>query len=219
MGQSDKPGSLDKPANKLGMVGSLQELRKEGYVPFTHAFLYVYGDIEFDIIARFNAETMEPVELTYFDFSDNAIIDLPKPYTNRLFAMNDTSYARFVTWLQSVEVINREKRSYYRPSRLSAPLLDPFMRELKIEQPRPELIDVWTMSSMAGRIVPKGHVETLSYPIFKPGEAEELLEQSRMAFLARLPRPTTAWDRVYLQKNVADPAIIIRGRELLSAGS
>ena len=207
-----QPGRSDE---KLGMVASLAEMRKEGYVPFTYGPLYVFGGIPFDIVARFAAETMEEPDLTYYDFQDFQIITLPDPYDHRLFAMNDEAYSRFSKWLKTVEIANRETREYGLPLCVGAALMDPFMRQIAATVPSPEVIDVWTMSAMSGMAVPKTHTDQLPYPIFKPGEAEELKEKARDEYLARMPKPVTAPDKIVLQRKPPDPSVIVRGKHVL----
>jgi len=207
-----QPGRKD---SKLGMVGSLDEMRREGYVPFTFGPLYVYGNVLFDITARFAAETMEHLDLTFFDFQDFSIITLPDPYDHRLFAMNDESYSRFSEWLKTVEIVDREARKFCVPICVGAAITDPFMRQLAVTVPRPELIDVWTVSSLTGMAVPTTHIEQLPYPIFKPGEAEQLKEVSRAEYMARMPRPATAPDAIILHRKPADPTIVVRGKFIL----
>lgn len=197
---------------KLGMVGSLAELRKEGWVPFTLGPLYVFGRIPFDIISRFATEASVPVYGTYIDFTDFQIIALNGPYGHKLFAMNDEAYPEFVDWLDTIEITDREGGRFFRPLRSCAPLLDPFMRMLGVEAPTPEVIDVWAISSTSGMIVPESHTETLPYPVFKPGEAEEL---ARDEFLRRLPKPVTAPKRIEFKKLPPHPIVSMRGKELL----
>jgi hypothetical protein len=207
-----QPGRKDE---KLGMVASLEEMRKEGYVPFTYGPLYVYGNVPFDIVARFGAETMEEVDLTFFDFQGFSIITLPDPYDHRLFAMRDESYSKFSDWLKTVEIADREAKKYCVPRCIGSAIMDPFMREMAITVPRPEVIDVWTVSAMAGIAVPETHIEQLPYPIFKPGEAEELKRTARDEYLARMPKPLTAPNQIVLQRKPADPAVITRGKLVL----
>lgn len=207
-----QPGRKD---SKLGMVGSLDEMRKEGYVPFTFGPLYVYGNVPFDIAARFNAETLEHLDLTFFDFLEFSFIRLPKPYDHRLFAMNDESYSRFSDWLKTVEIVDREARKFCVPLCIGAAVTDPFMRQLALTVPRPELIDVWTVSALSGMAVPMTHIEQLPYPIFKPGEAEQLKETARAEYLARMPQPATAPDIIELQRKPADPTVVVRSKLVL----
>ena len=209
------PPTSGRKDQQLGMIGSLYKMRKEGYVPFTYGPLYVFGAIPFDIVARFSAETMEPVDVTYYDFRGFPIIALPNPYDHRLFAMNDEAYARFSSWLQTVEIVDHTADKYCVPLCVGAAIMDPFMRELAITVPGPEVIDVWTVSTMTGRVLPKMHIEQLPYPIFKRGEAEELKDRAREEFLQRLPRPVTAPEKIVLQRKAANPAVQLRGQRIL----
>jgi hypothetical protein len=194
------------------MVGSLAELRKEKWVPFTLGPLYVFGRIPFDIIARFATEVSVRVYVTYIDFTDFQIVALNGPYGYKLFAMNDAAYPEFVEWLETIEITDREGGRFFKPMRTGASLMDPFMRHIGVEAPTPEVIDVWSVNGTTGMIVPETHVENLPYPVFKPGEAEEL---TRDQFLKRMPKPVTAPERINFKKKPPMPNMLIRGKQML----
>ena len=198
-----------KAETKLAMLGSLMEARKEGYVPFTHAAIYVYGGVQFDIVGRFVNDTQEEVVMTHYDFQDFEIINLPQPFGSRLFLINDHAYPKFCSWLESVEMVHPEHKGFCVPRRMAAPIADPFMRLIGVEKPRPEVIDVWTVSTMAAHLGVASHSEAVPYPIFRPGEAEDL---ERKEFLKRLPSPTSAPEKVELIVKPPDPTVIARGR-------
>lgn len=197
---------------KLGILGSLLEAREEGYVPFTHAALYVYAGITFDVVGRFVNDTKTEVLLTYYDFNDFELINLPQPFGSRLYLMNDQAYPVFCSWLETVEMVHPEHKGFCVPRRMAAPIADPFMRMIGAEQPRPEVIDVWTVSTMAASLGVESHSEAVPFPIFKPGEAEEL---ERGEFLKRLPHPTTAPESIKIVIRPADPTVVVRGRNRL----
>ena len=196
-------------ARSVGLVQSLAEIRKEQFVPFTHGPLYVHGSVPFDIVERFVAETSIEAFMTYYDFTGGPIISLPAPYCYRLFVMDDTAYPHFCKWLETVEICNATKKELIVPRRVTAPIIDPFVKMIGASVPPPELIDVWTVSRMDCQIMPVTHVEVLPYPVFKEGEAEDL---TRDEFLGRLPKPATAPDIIRLVKKPADPQVIVRGR-------
>ena len=116
---ADYPADMDaKPQKvqaerKLGMVASLDELRREKWVPFTLGPLYVFGRIPFDIIARFATETKVPVYVSYVEFNDFQIIALNGPYGHMLFAMNDEAYPEFVDWLDTIEITDYEGGRFF----------------------------------------------------------------------------------------------------------
>lgn len=197
----------------LGLVQSLEEVRKEKFVPFTYGPLYVHGGVPFDIVRAFTDETGVEVLMSYYDFPDAPLINLPAPYAHRLFAMDDSSYSKFCDWLSTVEIANVPELKFAVPLRVAAPILDPFVKMIGAVAPVPEIVDVWTISRMDNRIIPATHVETLPYPIFQEGEAEDL---EREAFLARLPRPTTAPEKITLELHPADPQVIVRGKSLFA---
>jgi len=201
---------IRKPQQKLAMVASLAELRREHWVPFTLGAVYAYG-VPFDIVARFVAEYHGEFALSYVEF-DFQIAQLPEPYDHMLFTMLDVAYAAFVPWFESVELIHREEQRYGRPIRTAAAIQDPFMCYVAAQQPRPELIDVWTVAHMGGTIVPAGHVETLPYPIFRDGEAADL---ARDEFLRRLPTPQSAPQSITFTNKQSDIRVVARGRALL----
>ena len=219
-----KPGQAKK-ARRLQMVASMDELRREKWVPFTLGPLYLLGQLDFDVVARFLAECKPDMAHQYIDFMDFRIFDLPNvmversggvqeeiPYAHRIFVMNDEAYPAFVEYLQTVEVIDRENKRYFQIARFGAAILDPFTRYLNTTVPKPETIDVWTVIGLGGMLVPKTHVEQLPYPIFKEGEAEDL---SREEFLKRLPRPATAPLVVEFEKKPTSPEIVNRGLKIL----
>ena len=206
-----KPGQ-SKEDRHLQMVASMDELRKEKWVPFTIGPLHVFGRLPFDVIARFCAEVRRDVFVSHIDFMDFQIFALPDVYGHRLFAMNDEAYPDFVKYLQSVEVVDREARRYFQIVRFGAAILDPFMRYLNTTVPRPEAVDVITVVGLGGMIVPKTHVEYLTYPIFRPGEAADL---PRQEFLRRLPRPASAPLIVEFEKKDTRPEIVQRGLMML----
>jgi len=196
----------------LGMVTSLDEMRREGWVPFTLGPLYVFGNIPFDIIARFSTEVDVPVYVSYVEFNDFQIIALNGPYGHMLFAMNDEAYPKLVEYLDAVEITNWEEKKFFRPLRACAPLMDPFMRQIGTSTPTPEYIDVWATSSTAGMILPESHTEVLPYPLFKPGEAEDM---AREDFRRRLPRPTTAPEIITFRRTPPHPLVALRGKQIL----
>lgn len=197
---------------QLQMMSSFEEMRKEKWVPFTLGPLYLTGQLDFDVIARFCSDSKQDVFVSHIDFQDFKLFDMPAVMGHRILAMNDEAYGPFVDYLQGVEVIDRERRRYFQIARFAAPIMDPFMRYLSTTVPRPETIDVWTAFGLGGYIVPKTHVETVPYPIFKPGEAQEL---TRNEFLSRLPRPATAPMLVEFERKDTRPEIVRRGLRLL----
>lgn len=197
---------------RLEMVASMDELRREHWVPFTTGPLYAYGQLPFDVIARFCTETKRDVFVSHIDFLDFPIVELAGELGHRMMAMNDEAYPAFVEYMQTVEVIDRENQRYFQIARFAAPIMDPFTRYLGVSVPKPETIDVWTVIGLGGTIVPKTHVEELPYPVFKPGEAGEL---SRQEFLERLPRPASAPLMVALERKDTDPRIVRRGLRVL----
>ncbi len=200
---------------KLGMVSSFDELRREGWVPFTLGPLYVFACVPFDIIARFAAEAKTSVRVSYVEFNDFQIIALNGPYGHMVFVMNDEAYPEFANFMDSVEITDHEGGRFFRPLRTCGPLMDPYMRQLGTTAPTPEYMDVWSVSSPAGMIVPETHTEILPYEIFKPGEAEEL---TREEYRRRLPRPTTAPERITFKKLPPHPMVVLRGQELFGPG-
>jgi hypothetical protein len=197
-----------RTSRELQLVGSLAELRKEKWVPFTLAPVYVHARVPFDIIARFCADTNIEVDMHYIDF-EFQIINEPAPYNAKLFVMNDEAYHHFSDYLNNTEILHRDSQSYCIMRRFGAPILDPLMRVTSVEQPTPQLIDVWTVSSMRGTLLPGGHTEVLPYPIFRRGEAEEL---TREEFLRRLPPPTTAPPSVIMTWHPPDAVVVRTGR-------
>jgi hypothetical protein len=197
------------------MMASLDELRKAGFVPFTLGPLYTLAHIDFDIVARFAAESGQPADVTHFDFERFSFIFLQPPFNHRLFAMPDDYYWQFSDWLKAVQIVNRAEATFCRPICVGAPLLDPFVRFVGALAPKPEVIDVWTISAMTGKALPATHIEQLPYPIFKPGEAEELKQTNRVQFYDKLPRPATAPDCIILERKPPDPAVVIAGKAAL----
>lgn len=204
--------------DKAKLFASLRELRKDRLVPFTYGPLYVYGQVPFSILDRFAEEENVKPELIFFDFPFE-IVRLParlpdgrkSPYPYRLFAIVDTVYEAFCNYMRTVEIAHRDIKYLAMPRRVTAALLDPFMRVLEVSVPAPEVIDVWTVSTTKGLAVPTTHIEMLPYPIFKPGEAETL---AREEFLRRLPRPATAPLVIEFRRQQAEPHVIVRGKEL-----
>ena len=204
--------------DKTALFATLRDLRKERFVPFTYGPLYVYGRVPFSVLERFSEETDEKPHLHYWDFPF-AWNSLPKrlpdgkqsPYPFRLFGIRDTVYEAFCKYMLTVEIVHRDIKYYAEPLRVTAPLLDPFMRVLEISVPAPEIIDVWTVSTNKGIAVPATHIESLPYPIFKPGEAEEL---AREEFLRRLPKPTTAPLLIEFGRRPPEPKVLVRAKEL-----
>jgi len=212
------PLQLPRHERKFGMMGSLAELRKEEWVPFTLGPLHVYGKVTFDIPSRFFADTGFRPIMSWVDFGDFPLLTIPKVtpeqqwHNHRLFVMDDMAYPHFADWLLTVEIINREEQRFTLPIRTAAPIMDPFMRFIGTATPTPEVIDVWSVSDMQCMLLPQTHVEQLPYPIFKEGEAEEL---SRAEFLRRLPKPTTAPASVTFRAASPDPRVIVRGHQAL----
>jgi hypothetical protein len=206
-----QPDTTSQPSRQLQLVRSLVELRREKWVPFTLAPVYVHARVPFDIIQRFCDETNIKPDVYYVDF-EFQIINEPPPYHAKLFVMNDKVYYRFCDYLLSIEIFDRKTSSFGMLRHVSAAIMDPFMKYIGAKTPVPELIDIWTISTMRGHLLPLTHAETLPYPIFKEGEAEEL---TRAEFLRRLPRPTTAPDSVIMSWHEPEPSVIILGRQRL----
>lgn len=197
-----------RTSRDLQLVGSLAELRKEKWVPFTLAPVYVHARIPFDIIARFVADTDVQVDMHYVDF-DFQIINEPPPYHAKLFVMNDEAYHHFCDYLENTEILHRESQSFCLLRRFGAPLQDPFMRTAGVETPTAQLVDVWTISSRRGILLPGGHTEVLPFPIFRKGEAEEL---TRDEFLRRLPAPTTSPASIIMGWAPPEPSVVSLGK-------
>jgi len=203
---------VGKATREFQLVASLHELRDEKWVPFTLAPVYVHARVPFDIIRRFCADTGVEVDVHYVDF-DFQIINEPEPYNAKLFLMNDTAYNEFCNYMDFVELVDRERGVFTKIRRIGAPILDPFMRVTGV-QPAPGFIDVWTVSSSLGFLMPRSHIEVLPYPIFREGEAEEL---DRAEFLRRLPQPTTGPTSIVLSWKPPEPQVVLLGRQHLQA--
>lgn len=202
---------------KIGMVSSLEELRREGFVPFILSPLYAFLglSVETNLIRHFAGELKKDVFSTEYDFDGLQLTRLPKPWTNRIWVMDDDTYPQFRSWLGTFEFIDFPKKLFAVPRCVTAPILDPFMRVVGAEAPRPEILHVWSPSTMRLFVKPVTHVEMLGHPIFKPGEAKELKEKARDEFLQRLPRPTSAPETIELVATDPEPTIIVRGRKRL----
>jgi hypothetical protein len=209
-GDNSSPVSTG-PGRQVGMFASLEEVRRERFVPFTFGPLYVCARIPFDTVQRFVAETDNECYVTNFDFEFD-IITLPEPYCRRLFVMDDKTYPKYVRWIESVNVVNREEQLYAEPMRAAALILDPFQRMMARTIPAPGVVDVITVSTNKGIVRPRVYVEDLPYPIFREGEAEDL---EREEFLARLPKPASAPPKIYLEQVRANPLVQVRAKELL----
>jgi len=201
-----------QPDRHMEMMSSFEEMRREKWVPFTMGPLYLSSRLPFDVIARFCEDTKMDVFVSHVDFNDFQVFDMPGEFGHRVMAMNDEAYEPFVKYLCGIEVIDRERQRYFQIARFAAPIMDPFMRYLATTVPVPETIDVWSAIGLGGYFVPKTHVEIIPYPIFRPGEAQDL---AREEFLARLPRPVTAPTLVEFERKETHPEIIKRGLKLL----
>ena len=208
------PLQLPREERKFEMMSSLAELRKERWVPFTLGPLHAHGHVDFDIPSRFFADTGFRPIMSWVDFPEFRLLNIPKLtskqlwHNHRLAVMDDVAYPYFVDWLLTVEIIDRDMQRFALPVRTAAPVMDPFMRFIGTASPTPEVIDVWSVSTMQYMLLPQTHVEQLPYPIFKKGEAEKL---SREEFLHRLPKPTTAPEVVSFRVAPPDPRVIVRG--------
>ena len=140
--------------NEAKMFTSLRELRKDRLVPFTYGPLYVYGHVPFSVLQRFAEDEEVNPHLIFFDFPFE-IVGLPRrlpegkpsPYPYRLFAIVDSVYEAFCAYMLTVEIAHRDSQFLALPRRVTAAILDPFMRVLEISVPVPEIIDVWTVST------------------------------------------------------------------------
>ena len=79
---------------KIGMVASLKELRREGFVPFILGPLYSFLGLSVDtnFTRQFVGEEQKDVFSTEYDFEGMQLTCLPKPWTNRIWVMDDTAY-------------------------------------------------------------------------------------------------------------------------------
>lgn len=215
---ASKAKQATSDGDKAAMFTSLRELREEKFVPFTYGPLYVYGRVPFSVLERFVEDTGAEPHLHFWDFpfTWNALPTRlpdgrPSPYPYRLFGILDTVYKAFCEYMLTVEIVHRDIKYYAEPLQMTAAVLDPFMRVLNISVPLPEIVDVWTVSTNKGIATPATHIETLTYPIFKPGEAEILV---RAEFLRRLPRPTTAPLVIEFGRRAPEPKVLLRAKEL-----
>lgn len=200
-------------SKKIGMVSSFEELRREKFVPFILSPLYFFLDLpmEVSLIRKFiEEEEQADAYHTEYDFAGFPLTTMPKPWTSRIWVMDDTRYPAFKSWLESFEFMNRKIGMFAVARCTSAPVNDPFVRILDVEKPRPEIIHIWTPSTPHTFIKPLTHVETIAHPIFREGEAEDL---SRADFLSRLPRPVSAPDTIELVSSKPDPTVVLRASE------
>lgn len=149
-----EPGKVIEP--KLTKVGSLEEIRSEGYTAFAMGPVYVYGDVRDDLVASFATERDpgRPADV----FATTARFERPvlaacRDWSFVLSLMDTTSFQWFKQWMLGLQLVDRGKRTFWVARHYSAPILDPFLLDAGKEA-KGEAIDLFSLSGLKGQIIP-----------------------------------------------------------------
>jgi hypothetical protein len=149
-----EPGRVLEP--KLTKVGSLSEVAAEGFSVFALGPVYVYGGVQDDLVAAFAAERdpgrPQDVYATVIRF-DRPVLSACKEWSFILSAMDSENFEWFKKWMLGLQLVDRQRRTFWLTRHHMAPILDPFMLDAGKAR-MPSHLDLFSLSGMQGQIVP-----------------------------------------------------------------
>jgi hypothetical protein len=169
----ERPLERQQSLVSVGAAKSLQDIRDNGFIPYIVGPLYVHGHVEHHVAGRFAFETERNALGTLITFEGHPIINCGENWSDKIDVIDAESYEAFKQFMFGMTLAN-EKTGFVAVIRIvPAPLLDPFhtlynkLAGQRIIQPKPEIIDVFTVSTPKGFLRPQGNVthETVSAQI------------------------------------------------------
>ena len=172
--QPDDSNSPVPQADTKGMC-SFEELRREGYTPFSLGPVYVYAGVQWDLVAKFYEEVgSEPVREANYDVAkgkldvsmhkldvrgvhvrfERPIISHCPGWSHVINVLDSDSFTHFKKWVLTQQFVNRAERKFYLIRHYSAPLLDPLILDT-FGKASPEMMDLFSICGMKGSLVPK----------------------------------------------------------------
>lgn len=143
-----------RPVN-ISKVDSFEELRKEGFTPFSLGAMYVYVEIDRDLVQEFAKEQMPgrpEVHGTTMHF-DRPVIGRCAEWNSILNIMDTPSFQWFKKWMIAQQYVHRARRRFYTSRHYIAPLLDPIRLDTK-RLGSPTTLDIFAPAGMSGTIKP-----------------------------------------------------------------
>ncbi len=149
-----EPGRVLEP--KLTKVGSLAEVAAEGFSVFALGPVYVYGGVQDDLVAAFAAERApgrpQDVHATVIRF-DRPVLSACKEWSFILSVMDSENFEWFKEWMLGLQLVDRQRKTFWLTRHHMAPILDPFLLEAGKDRV-PSHLDLFSLSGMRGQIIP-----------------------------------------------------------------
>lgn len=165
-------------AVRLAKVESFEELRKEGFTPFSLGAVYVYSGITRSLPNEFAGEPQQgrpEVHGTTMHF-DRPIVARCQEWNQIIDIMDTKSFQWFKKWMIAQQFCNRDRKQFTVTRHYIAPILDPILLDVKGDQ-KPTTLDVFSVSGMKGSLIPVTGVADFSrtplYVDFKNMPPEE----------------------------------------------
>ena len=149
------PGRVIEP--KLTKVGSLDELASEGFVVFALGPVYAYGGVQDDLVAAFATERdpgrPQDVYATTVRF-DRPVLTACREWNFILSIMDAKNFEWFKKWTLGLQLVNRQRKTFWLIRHHMAAILDPFLLDAGKEM-KPTYLDLFSLSGMQGQLVPR----------------------------------------------------------------
>lgn len=155
MSQDPREESSYIRAVKLAKVDSFDELRKEGFTPFSLGAVYVYSGIQCSLPNKFASEEQKgrpEVHGTSMHF-DRPIVARCQEWNMIINIMDTPSYQWFKRWMIAQQFCNRERKQFTVTRHYIAPILDPILLDVK-GLSVPTTLDIFSVSGMKGSLIP-----------------------------------------------------------------
>ena len=149
-----EPGRVLEP--KLTKVGSLEEFESEKFVVFALGLIYVYGGVQDDLVAAFATERAPGLPQDVYATSvrfDRPVLAACKDWSFVLSIMDMESFEWFKEWMLALQLIDRQRKTFWLTRHHMAPVLDPFLLDAGKAR-KPAYLDLFSLSGMAGQIMP-----------------------------------------------------------------
>lgn len=141
----------------LDKIRSFEELRREGFTPFSVGPLYVYAGVQESLPSAFAAapKADRPGEVSGNTIHfDRPIIARCEQWNFILDVMDTPSFQWFKKWMLGNHFASREKQTYYVSRHYIAPILDPLAMDLQ-QKAIPSSLDLFSVSGLKGSLKPR----------------------------------------------------------------
>lgn len=148
---------------------SMEKLCAEGFVLFSLGPLYVYAGIDESILERFAGDECtqkamqdKPVVAGTLHFQ-HMILARCEAWNSALDVMAKDAFDFFGSWMLAQTFINRQRKAFFVPRRMDAPVLDPLA--LEHDKRIPIALPLYSVSGLHSVVRPRGFMSHAAAPV------------------------------------------------------